>query len=235
MIAQKKLTFLKTSASGTSDYNYWKFIKILHTEPEANKHLHVGTRAVCGVQLPDTWWLCSQWSADFPTSLHKQRWKRFLFSSDYDNSCFTRRCLCLKLTAILRYHKEENGRGVSWKSRITAHVIWSALIMVIKSSCVPVSFPANTWEQEKQHTPGSVDKTPCQTIIHHTVLIFFSFFLLVIGFDFTSCSAAVLAWCTFLGACVEWHWQMQWKKCLSLQTVSVGKKSSVTGSLLLFD
>lgn len=148
---------------------------------------------ICGVQLPDTWWLCSQWSADFPTSLHKQRWIRFLFSSDYDNSCFTRRCLSFKLTAILRYHKEANGRGVSWKSRITAHVIWSALIMVIKSSCVPVSFPANTWEQEKQHTPGSVDKTPCQTIIHHTVLIFFLFFLFFFFFCWSSASTLHLA------------------------------------------
>lgn len=42
-------------------------------------------------------------------------------------------------------------------------------MMVIKNSCVPVSFPANT--QEKKY-PISFKKDPCQTIIQHTMLKF---------------------------------------------------------------
>lgn len=63
----------------------------------------------------------------------------------------------------------------------TAHVIWLALMMVIKNSCVPVSFPAYMQEQKKY--PTSFEKAPRQTRIQHTML---KFVLLVICFDFTS-------------------------------------------------
>lgn len=78
-------------------------------------------------------------------------------------------------------------------SRITAHLIWMEVMMVIKNSCVPVSLPANTQEQRKH--PTALNKSHCQTIIPNTM---FSFLLLVICSDFTSVIAVVLACCAYL-------------------------------------
>lgn len=54
----------------------------------------------------------------------------------------------------------DEGYAVTLES---LHVICLALMMVIKNSCVPVSFPANP--QEKKY-PTSFKKAPCQTLIH---------------------------------------------------------------------
>lgn len=75
-----------------------------------------------------------------------------------------------------------------------AHVIWLALMMVIKNSCVPVSFPAYMQEQKKITQPPSRKllfrlefSIQCWNLFHWS-------FALTLHHEIT----VVLAWCAYL-------------------------------------
>ena len=121
------------------------------------------------------------------------------------------------LSGYFKNPEEVNGRTGSCGSRITAHVIPLGLIMVIMSSCVPVSFPANIWERKE---------TPLTKLLVYNPTNNVDFFLLVICCDFPSqCTYFLKPTFNDISTCIEGNADPCWVFL---------ERSFVAGSLLLF-
>lgn len=113
-------------------------------------------------------------------------------------------------------HNEVNGWRVRCNARITAHVIWLALMMVIKNSCVPVSFPANTQEQKNTQPPSIKLLVRLQFTVKCWNLFCWSF-ASTLSLVSQYCWHAVLIW----KAHVDRHQHVHWEKCLSFQSTAI--------------